>query len=414
MPVLVGLAFSLFLSQTSSQGPPPESLKPSIDALQNLPYASPVTGDSKERTGVRTPPNAAVQPGYNFYSDRFANNAFLITNEGRVLQWWTRPSSASWGEAVPLRNGNLLVIEAWDETKRKKYPHEKAFPSRLVMLSPNSKLIWTSRVPAHHEIQILRNGAILTLTERNRKLRAVDPEHLVTDNGIAWLSPAGILRREISVYDVIRRSSLIKIKPVKPDFRHLVDLLHLNSAVAVGEVPLRIQRTGETAALYAADNLLICSRHQNFVAIFSTSRRAVVWAWGQNDLSGPHSARLLPSGNILIFDNGLGRDASRIVEVDPRTDRIIWQYQAEKPTDLYSATGGAAERLANGNTLVTNSWKYSAFEVTPEGRLVWKFVSPGKSFVYRLHRYDEGYFAKPFPDVVGKKPVPAGATNSDN
>ena len=384
------VAFSLIGQSPPARNNAPRT--PSIEDLRNLPYASPVSGDPKQAVGVLSQPNRYVQAGYNFYSDRFADTACLMTNDGRVMHEWKRTSSASWGEAIPTPDGDLLAIELWDEMKRKEYPHEIPFASRLIKLSPDSKLLWTSHVPVHHDLQLLKNGEILTLTERKRLIRSIDPKHLTIDNGIAWLSPAGALLHEISLYDIVRRSPLIKLGPVKPDFRDLVDLFHSNSVRSIGDVPFDFRPPGRAGTLYQAGNLLVCSRHQNFVAIIDSRKRRVLWAWGQDDLSGPHSARMLPSGDVLIFDNGIGRGASRVVEVDPRTNRIVWQYRSDPAADFYSGTGGAAQRLANGNTLVTDSWRYSAFEITAEGRIVWKFVSPGKSFVYRLQRYGEDYF----------------------
>jgi len=291
-----------------------------------------------------------------------------------------------------LPDGSLLTIDVWDNAKQGEYPHAKAFPTRIVKLSPDSKVLWSVPLPAHHELRLLPGGQILTLTERNRRIQKIDRRHLVVDNGIAWLSPHGKLLREISLYDIVRRSRLITLHPVKPNSFHLVDLFHSNAISRVADIPLTFQPTGKWTELYAPDNLVLSSRHQNFVAIISPKKRKLIWAWGQGTLSGPHSGRMLPSGDILVFDNGLGRGFSRVVEVDPRTNRIVWQYQADHPADFYSGSGGAVQRLANGDTLVTDAWKYTVFEVTPEGRVVWRFVSPGRSFLYRLHRYDERYF----------------------
>ena len=75
----------------------------------------------------------------------------------------------------------------------------------------------------------------------------------------------------------------------------------------------------------------------------------------------------------------LGRDWSRVIEVDPRTDEIVWEYRAEVPTDFYSRTRGASQRLSNGNTLVTESEKGRIFEITRDGEVVWDFVNPSLS-----------------------------------
>src|SRR4030043_144112 len=65
------------------------------------------------------------------------------------------------------------------------------------------------------------------------------------------------------------------------------------------------------------------------------------WNWGEeNDLAHQHDATLLDNGNILIFDNGLHRKRmpqhySRIVEVNPKTEKIEWEYKADPPYRFY-------------------------------------------------------------------------------
>jgi hypothetical protein len=81
-----------------------------------------------------------------------------------------------------------------------------------------------------------------------------------------------------------------------------------------------------------------------------------------------------------VFDN-LGRfdlpgGKSRIVEVNPRSAKIMWQYAgtAERPFD--SEIRADQQRLANGNTLINESNGGRVFEVTPDGTIVWEFVNP--------------------------------------
>jgi hypothetical protein len=104
-----------------------------------------------------------------------------------------------------------------------------------------------------------------------------------------------------------------------------------------------------------------------------------MWSWGSGVLSAPHDATLLDNGNILIFDNGVGRNWSRVVEVDPIARQVVWEYHAAEKEDFYSVTRGAAQRLANGNTLITESGRGRLFEVTPEGDIVWEYLNPKRS-----------------------------------
>ena len=57
----------------------------------------------------------------------------------------------------------------------------------------------------------------------------------------------------------------------------------------------------------------------------------------------------------------------------------MWQYRAEKPEDFYSRAQGAAQRLPNGNTLITYSDSGLLFEVTPKGEIVWEYRNTNRS-----------------------------------
>ncbi|MCH7540775.1 MAG: hypothetical protein IH999_10330 [Proteobacteria bacterium] len=150
-----------------------------------------------------------------------------------------------------------------------------------------------------------------------------------------------------------------------------VDLVHANAIEWMNSESL-----ADRDPIYALSNVLVTFRHQDSVAIFDWAAKKVVWAWGQGELSGPHDGTVLENGNILIFDNGLSRRWSRVVEVDPRSSEIVWEYRAPDPTTFYTGTRGAAQRLPDGNTLITNSKWGRVFEVTPEGEIVWDFRNP--------------------------------------
>jgi outer membrane protein assembly factor BamB len=129
-------------------------------------------------------------------------------------------------------------------------------------------------------------------------------------------------------------------------------------------------------SLYAPTNVLICLRHQDAVVIIDWSTRKVVWSWGQGEISGPHDATLLSNGNILVFDNGLGRKWSRVIEVDPVENQIDWEYKALNSRAFFTLARGASQRVPNGNTLITYSQKGTLFEVTPDGKMVWQYRNP--------------------------------------
>ena len=58
---------------------------------------------------------------------------------------------------------------------------------------------------------------------------------------------------------------------------------------------------------------------------------------------------------------------------------MVWQYLGTEREPFYSATCGSAQRLPNGNTLITESDNGRAFEITPENKIVWEFYNPHRA-----------------------------------
>jgi outer membrane protein assembly factor BamB len=165
------------------------------------------------------------------------------------------------------------------------------------------------------------------------------------------------------------------------------------------------------------DNIIIDGRQTNTISIIDKKTGKIVWQVGPDFtrtpalkrlgvIIGMHHAHMIPKGlpgegNILVFDNGgqagygaptpgaitgLGnaqRDYSRVIEFDPITLEIKWQYTAIEAGffandryKFYSHYISAAQRLPNGNTLITEGADGRIFEVTPTHELVWEYVSP--------------------------------------
>jgi hypothetical protein len=91
------------------------------------------------------------------------------------------------------------------------------------------------------------------------------------------------------------------------------------------------------------------------------------------------------------------RDYSRVLEFDPLTLEVVWEYRLDKPgageRKFFSVFLGSAQRLPNGNTLVTEGVGGRVFELTPGKEIVWEYISPfvgpapgGANAVYRAYR----------------------------
>jgi hypothetical protein len=112
-------------------------------------------------------------------------------------------------------------------------------------------------------------------------------------------------------------------------------------------------------------------------------------------LSGQHDAHMIPkgvpgAGNILVFDNQgqagfppsnlSAQQGSRILEIDPVTRQIVWQYtgfsSGQPVWTFFSSFISSARRLPNGNTLIAEGMNGRIFQVTRGGDIAWEYVSP--------------------------------------
>jgi hypothetical protein len=100
---------------------------------------------------------------------------------------------------------------------------------------------------------------------------------------------------------------------------------------------------------------------------------------------------MLANGNILIFDNGTKRKFSKVIELEPLTRTVEWEYVSDPPKDFFTHSRGSAQRLPNGNTLMCEGDKGRALEVTKDGEIVWEWVNPEivehhRPQIYRMMR----------------------------
>jgi hypothetical protein len=129
-------------------------------------------------------------------------------------------------------------------------------------------------------------------------------------------------------------------------------------------------------------NILASLRSVSAVIIIERTSGDVLWHLDDNVVAQQHCASELDNGNILIFDNGTHRKnssatISRVIEVSRSTREVVWQYlDKSMPMAFFSPFMGGAQRLRNGNTLITEAMFGRVFEVTKEGEVVFEYVNP--------------------------------------
>ncbi len=121
---------------------------------------------------------------------------------------------------------------------------------------------------------------------------------------------------------------------------------------------------------------------------------------------GQHSVRVLPNGNLLMFDNGLRHapPESRVVEykLDTTAMTATMVYEYRHNPALYAMFTGNAARLANGNTICGFAFRGAVVEADPAAQMLWTGVLAvdGNAVpTYRMNRIPSLYEYVPGFDV---------------
>jgi uncharacterized protein (UPF0248 family) len=161
----------------------------------------------------------------------------------------------------------------------------------------------------------------------------------------------------------------------------------VTDGIAEVQAPRTLWAHGNSVQELPDGDFLVSYRPTSTVIRISRKNGKILWKLGPPMVAGQHAPTLLANGNILIFDNGVHRlddsmPYSRVIEVNPATNLIVWKYQDKPAWNFFSPRMGLAQRLPNGNTLITESSFGRFFEVTSQGEIVWEYVNPffGKPF----------------------------------
>lgn len=133
---------------------------------------------------------------------------------------------------------------------------------------------------------------------------------------------------------------------------------------------------------YADGKILVSSHVLNKVFMIDHVSGEIVWQSEGGVLNGQHSPTFLENGNILVFNNRDKPHASAVLEISRESQEVLWSYRA---AGFFSNTISGAQRLENGNTLITEGESGTVFEVSPEGEIVWTYAVGGK--VFKAFRY---------------------------
>jgi len=415
-----------------------EREKSGREVIKSLPYLNwhPVPATQRNKVAVsHHVPERSFQ-GLTLYNSRPRGRAALIDMQGREVHAWTSKDPQDAWAVIALHDRHLYAIV------------EHAM---LVKLDWDSRLVWRSRLPFHHEIAFDAEGDLYSLATLKGTLHRRGFEITFIDQEVVVIGPYGRIVNRLPLYKIIANTA-----PLRRQVQRLVDLELLRISVKLAarsaagqqrarlrrletslndlQIPRIFQQTPRTdveresllalgpgfetkhhsaiqaqlselrldllhpnavqplgrdfGQLFRRADLLLTFRELDALVVIRPQTRQVLWWWGPSDLERPHHGTVVDDDNFLVFDNGTFSGRSRLVELNPVTKTIVWQWASGSKKELFlSGEMGACQRLPNGNTLVSESMRGRVFEIKRDGELVWEFFNPDVTKTHRAAIY---------------------------
>lgn len=136
---------------------------------------------------------------------------------------------------------------------------------------------------------------------------------------------------------------------------------------------------------FKAGDLLLSASSLNLVFVMDPETLKVKW-WQSGSWRRQYDPDWQPTGEITVLDNNRGRGYSRIVSINPLSRGMRVLFDGNK-NDFYTRESGKHQITGNGNLLVTSAMQGRAFEVEPNGNMVFDILNtkPGSNeFNYYL------------------------------
>ena len=323
------------------------------------------------RTGLTAHDPEQASPGYTLYAPMSGNGeVYLLDANGNVAHQWQMPYPPGlYGYLLP--NGNLFYGgKVRDDGGWDIFEAMKRFKGGVMLEADwDGNILWEHRDPYHHhDARRTESGGCLYMT-----VERMDDAQAAKIQGGQPGADAGGMYADVLVEvdaDGNRIWEWRAAEHLDPD-KHVITFNDLRDEWS----------HGNTIVPLPDDRVMFSFRNISTVGIIDKANGNVVWQIGDDTLAQQHDPSLLDNGNVLIYDNGSHSrhnplPASRVIEVDPATNEIVWEYRDSPPFNFFSAYISGARRLPNGNTLITEGHFGRIFQVTPAGEVVWEYINP--------------------------------------
>jgi len=320
--------------------------------------------------------------GFTLFAPLFVDNrnVYFIDLHGSIVHIWEMPYSPGLSGYLTERGTLFYNGRTPESSFLSRFP----FKGGVVLEADwNGQVLWEVRHPDHHHHGILlRNGNVLlhcmgrVPDEITRRVKGGMVESNMQSGQYASQPPD---EADHMYSDYL--AELTRAGKTVWEWRTWEHLDPVSDGIAEVQAPRTLWAQGNSVEELPDSDILASFRPISTVVRISRKTGETVWKLGPPTLAGQHAPTMLANGNILIFDNGVHRlddsmPYSRVIEINPATNEIVWKYQDKPAWNFFSPRMGNAQRLPNGNRLITESSYGRFFEVTAEGEIVWEYINP--------------------------------------
>jgi Arylsulfotransferase (ASST) len=252
----------------------------------------------------------------------------------------------------------------------------------MVRMGLCGNVVWRLPYQTHHALHVDETGHIWVAGQKRIKERSPDlPGYQppFVEFTVLQVTPGGDILREISMFDVLIKNNLRGLLYLSPkdtwsetwSMEVSGDTLHLND---VEIFPSYLQ-----AGIFEAGDVMVSLRNISAVMVFNPDTLHIkflsmgkVVRQHDPDFVDGESLSILDNNNIAPESQG---PQSRIVVLSATNGHMQEMYSGSDEQPFYTAIMGKHQWLPNGNMLIAESLKGRAFEIDPEGKLVWEYFN---------------------------------------
>ena len=367
-----------------------------------------------------------VDDNYILVNDAGNNYVYLMAKNARVLHQWNLKGGDLGNDCFYLKDGRLLAMVESDDPKILL----GGYGGKVQLLQADGKELWsfvhsTEDYILHHDAELLPNGNILAMTwerytakealARGYKLEVdLFPDGLIEidpmTNEIVW--EWRLWDHLVQEHDDTKSNyGIIANNPQLVDInynqREDGDISHANGIAYDEEKDVIYLSANFYSEVWVIDHSTTTVEAASHSGGQFDKGGDLIYRFGNptayKNLNGErlfhnnHYPNLLDGvdyGKMLIFSNGAELLQSTVYElelptsfiINPNSDNepaVLWSFTDK---ELYSPKVSGAEKLPNGNILITEG-DYGIWEVSQNKEVVWKFNADG--FFWRAYHYDK-------------------------